>query len=85
MIVLFKETNRQSKMKKEPQPIPARASTEALHFWLKIDLYPYISGAKGTDRKTYGAPFQRRLQGRKTAIFNPYHDIFSALSVRLDS
>lgn len=32
MSVLFKETNRQSKMKKEPQPTPARASTEALRF-----------------------------------------------------
>jgi hypothetical protein len=63
---------------------PKRASTEALHFWLKIDLYPDILGFRGIDGKTYGTPSQRRLQGRKTAIFNPYHDIFSALSARLD-
>ena len=85
MIVLFKETNRQSKMKKEPQPTPARASTEALRSWLKFDLYLDILGFKSTDRKTYRALFQHRLQDRKTAIFNPFHDIFSALSVRLDA
>ena len=46
---------------KEPQPTPSRAPTEALHFWLKIDLYPCIFGLEDADGKTYGAPFQRRL------------------------
>lgn len=49
----------------------------------KIDLYPYISGFKDIDRKTYGAPCQRCIQGRITAIFNLYHDIFSTLYVQL--
>ena len=70
---------------KEPQPTPERASTEALHFWLKIDLYPDLLGFKGIGGKTYRAPYQRCLQSRKAAIFNPNHDIFSALSVRLDA
>ena len=85
MSVLFKETNRQSKMKKEPQPTPARASTEALRFWLKFDLYPGNLVVEGADKKTYEAPYQCRLQDRKNAIFNPNHDIFSFLSVRLDA
>lgn len=70
---------------KEPQPTTRRSSTEAFHFWLKIDLYPCIFGLEDADGKTYGAPFHRRLQGKKSAIFNTYHDIYSALSVRLDS
>lgn len=86
MSVLFKETNRQSKMKKEPQPTPAKwAPTEALRFWLKFDLYPGNLVVEGADKKTYEAPYQCRLQDRKNAIFNPNHDIFSFLSVRLDA
>lgn len=83
MSVLFKETNRQSKMKKEPQP--KWAPTEALRFWLKFDLYPGNLVVEGADKKTYEAPYQCRLQDRKNAIFNPNHDIFSFLSVRLDA
>lgn len=85
MSVLFKETNRQSKMKKEPQPTPANEPTEALRFWLKFDLYPGNLVVEGADKKTYEAPYQCRLQGIKNAIFNPNHDIFSFLSVRLDA
>lgn len=87
MSVLFKETNRQSKMKKEPQPTPGSkwAPTEALRFWLKFDLYPGNLVVEGADKKTYEAPYQCRLQDRKNAIFNPNHDIFSFLSVRLDA
>lgn len=58
MSVLFKETNRQSKMKKEPQPTPAKwAPTEALRFWLKFDLYPGNLVVEGADKKTYEAPY----------------------------
>ena len=45
----------------KPQPTPERASTEALNFWLKIDLYPYIFALLAVDGKTYGTPSQRRL------------------------
>ena len=40
---------RRSSNIKEPQPTPERASTEALHFWLKIDLYLDIFDFKGID------------------------------------
>jgi hypothetical protein len=56
---------------------------EAKKGW-KIDIYPDIFSFPMADRKTYGSPCQRCLQGIKNAIFDLYHDIFSALSVRLD-
>ena len=86
MSVLFKETNRQSKMKKRASADTRKwAPTEALRFWLKFDLYPGNLVAEGADKKTYEATYQCRLQDIKNAIFNPNHDIFSFLSVRLDA
>ena len=48
-------------------------------------LHPGNLVVEGADKKTYEAPYQCRLQDRKNAIFNPNHDIFSFLSVRLDA
>ena len=84
MSVLFKETNRQSKMKKEPQPTPARASTEALRFCIKIDLYSDILGITDFDGKTYGATLHLCSEGRKPAIFNLYPDRFWLCPERLE-
>ena len=73
--------------KKEPQPTPIRASTEALSVWMRlklcceIDLYPDIFVFRGMDRKIYGVIFLRRLQSEKTLIFHPFHDTSNALSV----
>ena len=62
--------------KKEPQPTPERASTEALCFSVKIDLYSDISGITDFDGKTYGAMRHPCSEGRKSAIFNLYPDRF---------
>ena len=78
------------KKRKEPQPTPNRASTEALlniyrvRKQAKIDLYPDIFAWSGLQGKTYGASFSGGLQGKKTLIFNPYHDTVTPLSVRLE-
>lgn len=80
MSVLFKETNRQSKMKKRASADTRKwAPTEALRFWLKFDLYPGNLVVEGADKKIYEAPYQRSLQGKKprfstliTTYFLPY-------------
>ena len=46
-----------------------------------FDLYPVIQRLNGSDGKTYGAIFLRRLQSEKALIFHPFHDTSNALSV----
>jgi len=70
--------------KKEPQPTPKQASTEALRFCIKIDLYSDISDIWSLDGKTYGAMRHLCVEGRKSAIFNLYHDRFWLFPERLE-
>lgn len=56
--------------KKEPQPIPARVSAEALRFCIKIDLYSDILGITDFDGKTYEVMLHLCSGGGKSAIFN---------------
>ena len=69
---------------KEPQPTTRRSSTEAFHFWLKIDLYPCIFGLEDADGKTYGATLHLCSEGRKSAIFDLYPDRFWLCPERLE-